>query len=121
MALINSSNWSPVEIITLENKATLLQDLVYTEIIDKRQNQLQHLRDGLNHFNVVDLCSTDPSKFRFLFVYQEDTLTCERMLNLISFDTQLQLTEDKAVACRWFKEYIQTRANEKIGNKCMIQ
>lgn len=114
MELINSSNWPPTETITTQNKAILLQDLIYTEIIGKRQNQLQHLRDGLNHFDVANLCKTDPEKFKFLFVYQEDTLTSEIILNMIDFNKK-PLSEDEAVACNWLKAYVQARANEKTG------
>lgn len=34
MAIINASNWSPVRAITIVSKADLLQELVYSEVID---------------------------------------------------------------------------------------
>ena len=119
MALINSSNWPVTEAITCENKAVLIQDLVYAEIIDKRQTQLQHLRNGLNHFNVIELCKTNPEEFQFLFIHEEAPLTYEIMLNLISFDQKA--SEDKEMECiSWLKDYLRARANEKIGMELKI-
>ena len=95
-------------------KAVLIQDLVYAEIIDKRQTQLQHLRNGLNQFDIINLCKTNPDEFKFLCIHEEAPLTYETMLNLISFDQKA--SEDKEVECvSWLKDYLRTRANEKSG------
>lgn len=111
--MINASNWSPTDTITCENKTVLLQDLIYAEIIEKRQSQLQHLRDGLNHFNLIELCNTDPEKFQFLFVHEETPLTYETMINLIDFIEKV--SENKAIACDWLKDYLRLRAVEQGG------
>ena len=115
--MINTSNWPPTETITCENKTILLQDLVYAEIIEKRQSQLHHLRDGLNHFDVIDICNTNPEKFHFLFVHEEAPLTYKTMVNLIDFDEKV--SENKAIACDWLKDYLRLRAraidHEKEG------
>ena len=82
--------------------------------MQRRQTQLQHLRNGLNHFNVVELCLSNPAKFRFLFVNEELAITYETMLNLIEFDDCH--TEDIAMmADSWLKDYMRTRAIEKSG------
>ena len=49
MAIINSSNWSPARAITIVSKAGLLQELVYSEVIDKRHHQLKSIRTGLDY------------------------------------------------------------------------
>ena len=87
-----------MDTINRENKTVLLQDLIHAGIIEKWQSQLQRLRDGLNHFDVIELCNTDPEKFQFLFVHDENPLTYEtKMLNLIDFDEEV--SENKAIAC----------------------
>ena len=53
MAIINASNWSPVRAITIVSKVDLLQELVYSEVIDKRHHQLKSLRTGLDYLCLV--------------------------------------------------------------------
>ena len=80
MALINSSGWSPIQVITVNNKTSLLQGLIYEEIVRKRQNQIISLCRGLEK---LDLCRSHPELMRDVFVYSHTDMSATRLLGMI--------------------------------------
>ena len=118
MAIINSSNWSPVQPITIVTKTDLLQELVYSEVIDKRHHQLKSLRKGMDYLCLASMCRKYPNKLRDVFVYNEDrcTLSYRRMRSLIGLRSGLQDQEKKVM--QWLFEYISLRSEES-ASKCL--
>ena len=53
ITIINSSKWSPVQPVNIMTKSTLLQQLIYEEVIDKRHCQLNGIKRGLEYFGMV--------------------------------------------------------------------
>ena len=66
MAIVNCSKWSPTQPITPVTKSSLLQELIYEEVVDKRHKQIAGLRKGLQHFSMVTLLKCHP-KLRRVF------------------------------------------------------
>ena len=96
MALINASNWSPTQAITATTKSSLLQQLVYEEVIEKRHKQILDLKKGLQMFRLVSLMRRYPHQLQSLLVY--------KMLGLFHFGEHDN--EKQKATITWFKEYI---------------
>ena len=47
MKTINSTQWNVVEAVSIENKDTLVQEVIYDELVRKRTEELNVIRDGL--------------------------------------------------------------------------
>lgn len=47
METINSTQWNVVEAVSIENKDTLVQEVSYDELVRKRTEELNVIRDGL--------------------------------------------------------------------------
>lgn len=47
METINSMQWNVVEAVSIENKDTLVQEVSYDELVRKRTEELNVIRDGL--------------------------------------------------------------------------
>ena len=118
MALINASNWSPTQAITATTKCSLLQQLVYEEVIEKRHKQILDLKKGLQMFCLVSLMRRYPHQLRSLLVYDGSVLDAEKMLGLFHFGEHDN--EKQKATIIWFKEYIQEQSTEKEGEgRCM--
>lgn len=108
MALVNSSNWSPVQPINIKTKHDLLQELVYWEVVGKRHKQLCSLRKGLDYLGLLALCKKHPVELRHLFLYNNNLqIRSDELLRLFDFNVEPVLH-----VLDWFKEYIQLRAEE---------
>ena len=47
METINSTQWNIVEAVSIKNKDTLVQEVIYDELVRKRTEELNVIRDGL--------------------------------------------------------------------------
>ena len=47
METINSTQWNVVEAVSIKNKDTLVQEIIYDELVRKRTEELNVIRDGL--------------------------------------------------------------------------
>ena len=100
MAIINLSCWFPVQPITIVTK-TDLQELVYSELVDKCHYQFKSLRKEMDYLCLASMCMKYPNKFRDFFVYNEDrcTLSHHRMVSLIGVSS---MVTDLNVCRHWF-------------------
>lgn len=114
MALINASNWFPTQKITMASKASLLQELVYEELIEKRYKQILDLRKGLQMFRLVSLMRKHPDQLKSLLVYDSFLLDADTMLGLFKFGPTHENEQEKT-AVLWLKGYIQARGTEEKG------
>lgn len=113
MTIINSSKWSPVQPINIMTKSTLLQQLIYEEVIDKRHCQLNGIKRGLEYFGLVSLCKRYPEKLCAILVYQEKPLEASTFVNLFSIIwSSLEANEEQII--QWFFEYLKERGNVAI-------
>lgn len=73
---------------TLVSKADLLQELVHSEVIDKR-HQLRSIRTGMDYLCLASVCKRYPERLCHILVYQDDRciMTQRTMLSLINVRT----------------------------------
>ena len=91
--------------IMKENKSLFLQQLLYEEVIEKREHNLKAFLKGLNCLNIGDLIKGHSSLTSALFVAPADpTFTSEAFFKLVS--SQKPVVEDWAKAFDYFKEYV---------------
>ena len=101
MAIVNCSKWSPTQPITPVTKASLLQELVYEEVVDKRHKQIAGLRKGLQQFNMIDLLKCYPDKLRSAFVYHDCLLDAPKLLSLFNSNTMRFTENNKCSGGSW--------------------
>ena len=114
MAIVNCSKWSPTQPITPVTKTSLLQELIYDEVVDKRRKQIAGLRKGLQQFDMISLLKCYPTKLGRAFVYHGSLLDASKLLSLIDLNTK-GFTEKQECIVKWFTEYIECRATENRG------
>ncbi len=116
MAVINASGWPPTKLIGMTNKSSLLQGLIFDELITKRQSQITAIRKGLASLGILRLCRTYPHLMKELFVYSFRPFGAAELMALIAPpDTT---TEQSRQAWEWFKQYVQARECEPAGELC---
>lgn len=116
MTIINSSKWSPVQPINIMTKSTLLQQLIYEEVIDKRHCQLNGMKKGLEYFGLVSLCKRYPEKLCPILVHQEKPLEASTFINLFNLTwSSLEANEQQII--QWFFDYLKERGKVAL---CMI-
>jgi len=114
MTIVNCSKWSPTQPIIPVTKASLLQELIYDEVVDKRHKQIDGLRKGLQQFDMISLLKRYPTKLGRAFVHQGCLLDAPKLLNLIDLNSK-GFTEKQECIVKWFIEYIECRATENRG------
>ena len=68
---------------------------------------------GLNLLRLGDLIIAQPEKFHSLFVYEENILTVDTFLNLVS--SQKPLLQKQAQSYNFFMEYV-----HQLEGACML-
>ncbi len=97
----------------MSNKATLLQGLIFDEVVKKRQPQIMALRKGLERFGIMRLCRRYPKFMKELFVYSDRSFGAAEFLALIQPPTTT--SEESKQAWDWFQHYVQSRESEPQG------
>ena len=69
--IINCSRWDPTKTITLENKGVLLGELMYDELIRKRQSQIQSIQEGLKAVGLLSYINTNQEICKQIFLTQK--------------------------------------------------
>lgn len=59
---------------------------MFHEVISKRTSALNQLRDGLKILGVLEVIENNPSLCLPLFTYETDSLTAEKVGNVLRFD-----------------------------------
>lgn len=118
MAIINASNWSPVRAVTILSKADLLQELVYSEVIDKRHHQLKSIWSGLDYYLcLASILKKYPQKLQHISVHQDGrpTRSLQILQYLISIPHCSGIVEKQARAVGWMMDYIRRRSSEELN------
>ena len=86
VGILNSCGWSTTKCINTTSKTEFLQCLIHNEVIHKRLGAIQAFCQGLEHLHLVRLLqqNVDIMKLVFLCSNQEQTLTSEAFISLIS-------------------------------------
>lgn len=101
--------------VTLTSKASLLQGLIFDEIISKRANQITAFRKGLSNFGLLELCQQHPCQTRKLFVSAKKDLDAEGFLELVNLSPEL--TGEQRKVRQWFTNYIHARHQEEVAGE----
>ena len=111
MAIINRSRWSITEAITKSNKSALLQQLIWEEVVLRREENLRAFRRGMSALGIVDLLQCHPVLTRPLLVFEEDVvITLQYFVSLISSLKPVQQEECSAYERFMdFLSYIESR------------
>ena len=83
MTIVNTSGWSITKEITLQSKNMLIQNLIYDEVIGKRERYIRALRRGLTHLGVLDMLLSNQEKTSQLFLHQVCSLQLLKMYSCI--------------------------------------
>ncbi len=103
MAIINHSRWSITESITKSNKSALLQQLIWEEVIIRREHNMKAFRRGMRILGIVDLLQRHPLLTRPLLVAEDDVVfTSQKFISLISSSKPVQLDE-----CQAYERFIE--------------
>ena len=69
--VVNNSGWSHTEAITVQNKTTLLQYLIWDEVINKRKYHVTAMQRGMERVDFLQLVTTYPHVTKPLLVYTQ--------------------------------------------------
>ena len=68
----------------MKSKGDFINYMLVEELVDKRLQLLQNLREGLNHFGLLKLMTQGPQLWKTLFVTEGPTpLTADVFLDLV--------------------------------------
>lgn len=84
MYILNHSGWSITEPVTMANKATLLQRLIWDEVILRREGNIQAFKRGLTYLKLLQLMQANPDLLKPLFVAKSEEVTAEAFMGLVS-------------------------------------
>lgn len=116
MCIINTSGWSITTPINMSTKASLLQGLIWDEVVGKREQQLRAFRKGLENFGIMRLVEDHPDLAEELFVFKNIQMTANDFKLLISSLPPNADTNPKhGQVYHWFLQYIEERAKQPQG------
>ena len=75
--LISSSDWGPVEVITMKNRNTLINVLIYEETVMRRERKMKAMCEGLLFMNFGKYLNEN--HYRLLFPSWETTITTDKL------------------------------------------
>lgn len=114
MAILNSSGWPVTRCVTLTSKAELLQQLIFSEVVLKRQQYIRSLCRGLDHLNIMKLMRGNKDLMKSVLVYNTDQLlTPDILCNNIA--TPKPSEEHLKPIYEWFLEYIRSPQDRKAS------
>lgn len=119
IAIINQSGWDPTAVITVSNKAEIIQGLLLDEVITKREQNIRALTRGMDHFGILSLLLKYPDKFAELFTHTERNLTAEDLKKMIILSNPPK-TQAESSAYQYFLDYLDARENEPPGTPIFL-
>ncbi|XP_065067608.1 G2/M phase-specific E3 ubiquitin-protein ligase-like [Rhopilema esculentum] len=103
--IINASEWSSTEAITMQNKALLIQELITNELMQKRMYQVISFRKGLAVLNFFPILKKHKDQAKTLLCYQASVITAEQFKSLLL--PKGDQTHAEKQAYTWFLDNIQ--------------
>lgn len=104
MSIINHSGWSITEPVTIANKAVLLQQLIWEEVILRREGNIRAFKRGLGHLNLLQLMHTNPDLMKPLFVAKSEEVTAEVFMGLVSSLRPQKIEQQRAFD--YFRDFV---------------
>ena len=94
--VINGSEWSSTEAITMHNKALLIQELITNELIHKRMHQANSFRKGLAVLECLPILKQYKHQAKSLFCYQAQAMTADQLKSYILTNGDLTHAQKQA-------------------------
>ena len=105
---INDSEWSSTEVITMNNKAFLIQELISNELVRRRKCQLDALQSGLNSLGFLALLRKYRKVAFHVLAYNTNKLNADKFMELVNAHPEGHAEKQ---SFEWFKEYVQASEN----------
>ena len=103
--LVDRSGWPVEKIITQKTKQEFIVQLLAEELITKHTVALNRLREGLDHFGLLDMMgSTDVGGDLFVTANSKTTLTAEKLL--LCFEKSTTSARAQLLAYNNLKKFI---------------
>ena len=110
--VINSSEWSSIEVITVGNKGCLIHELIFNELVRQGQDQLDSLRRGLEVLGFLSLLKKHRKVAEKVLVYSSLEVTAEQF---ISYITSKPIGHAENHTYQWFLDYV--KSTEGLKNE----
>ena len=113
-AILNASGWPITKCITPVTKSEFLQNLLFSEVILKRQRAVQAFCKGLDHLNVHKLVKENMEVMRPVFLFDsQQVLTPDTFIRSIS--TPKPRDRRLREVYSWFFEYVESSESRKAS------
>ena len=114
MAILNSSGWPVTRCVSLASKSELLQQLIFNEVVQKRQQAIHSVCRGLDQLKVVKLLRGNADIMKPVFLFDPTLqLTPDILCNNIS--TPKPSDERLKQVYEWFLDYVRARDERKAS------
>ena len=78
--VINASEWSSTELVTIQNKGYLIQELISNVLIRRRKDQLHSFRQGLQSLGFLSLLEKHNKVAKHVLCYKKVELSVEQFI-----------------------------------------
>ena len=114
MEIINCSRWDPTKRITLENKGVLLAELLFDELIRKRQSQIQSIREGMQAVGLLPYINSNAEICKQVFVAQA-TINRQSFSELIVNDDVRRDEFENKQAYEYFQSFLDSASTDTLS------
>ncbi len=102
--IVNACHWPTTEQISLHNKHTFIQEIIYNEVIRSRKELVSEMKQGLQMLGFFPFLKKHPQQFRKLFCSLQKKFGPEDFKALIQETKTSSFTERQA--WEWFLEFV---------------
>ena len=89
--------WPVGRLLNVKSKGDFINYMLVEQLVDKRLQLLQNLREGLNYFGLLKLMTKSPQLWKQLFVTENSApLTADVFMDLVQPPTSLDEMQAKA-------------------------
>eukprot|EP00794_Sanderia_malayensis_P002230 gene2230-2539_t len=92
------------QFLSMSTRDTIIQGLVFHDVIGKRVAAFDQLRKGLKLLEVFEVMRENSSLFEPLFVYRDDQLTSALLIEKLRFQ---DVSEESQVPYQYLRQYLQ--------------
>ena len=101
--VINASEWSSTEVITIENKGCLVNELIFNELVRRRKDQLDLLSRGLQMLGFLSLLKRHCKVADYVLCYNALEINAEQFISFVKSNPS---SHAERQAYQWFMDYI---------------
>ena len=109
--VINASEWSSTEVITIENKGCLVHELIFNELVRRRKDQLDSLSRGLQILGFFSLLKRHRKVADHVLCYNALEINAEQFVSFVKSNPS---SHAERQAYQWFLDYINNNNNFKF-------